>query len=103
MESLPVVPAACNLDLDGLRAQRDRWAVVGRGARMVERQRRRVAVQLAPDADVDTVTEMLAVERRCCPFFGLDWDPEQRLLRVAVADAKHEPALDAIAYALGLE
>ena len=46
--------------------------------------------------------ELVEVERRCCPFFAIDWDPERRRFSIGVSDAEHEPALDAIAYALGL-
>jgi hypothetical protein len=48
------------------------------------------------------VKELVAVERRCCPFFDLSWEPEERLLSISVSRADDEPALDAIAYALGL-
>jgi hypothetical protein len=47
-----------------------------------------------------------AVERKCCPFFTLDWEPERRRLTVAVSQAEHEhehePAPDAVAFALEL-
>ena len=49
-----------------------------------------------------TVEELVAVERRCCPFFALDWDPSNRQLRVSVAKPGDEPALAAIADALGM-
>ena len=45
----------------------------------------------------------MEVERGCCPFFELEPDPERRELVVTVADPAQEPALDAIAYALGVE
>jgi hypothetical protein len=48
------------------------------------------------------VDELVAVERRCCPFLDLRWDPNERRLSVAVSRAEHEPALDAITAALAL-
>jgi hypothetical protein len=52
-------------------------------------------------ADV-LIEELVAVERGCCPFFDLDWQPEGRRLAVAVPGAHYEPALEALASALGL-
>jgi hypothetical protein len=101
MEPLPMAPS-CSLDEDGLRRQRERYAEAGRGARVVERTPRRVVVALATGADPGNVQRLLAVERECCPFFDLGWDPARRRLSVAVPEAGLEPALDAIVDALGL-
>jgi hypothetical protein len=49
------------------------------------------------------VDELVAIERECCPFFTLDWEPDRRRLTVSVSQAEHEPALDAIAFALDFE
>jgi hypothetical protein len=48
------------------------------------------------------VHELIAVERSCCPFYELTYEREQRTLTISVSAAEHEPALEAIAYALGL-
>jgi hypothetical protein len=48
------------------------------------------------------IGELIAVERRCCPFFELDWDPEAHRLTVAVSRDEHQPALAAIAGTLGI-
>ncbi len=45
--------------------------------------------------------QALAVERECCPFFALDWDPAARVLHAGVGDPGHAPALEALAEAFG--
>jgi hypothetical protein len=60
-------------------------------------------VDLDEQVDTELVDETIAIERECCPFFTLDWEPERRRLTVAVSQAEHEPALDAIAFALDLK
>jgi len=102
MEPLPLAPPACSLDADGLRAQRDGYRRAGAGARVLERDARRLVMVLAPGADADEVQRLVEVERECCPFFALGWDPVARRLAVSVARAEDEPALEAIAFALGL-
>ena len=97
---LPVV-ASCSLDADGLRRQRERYRRAGEGAKVAEKDTRRLVVEVEPGSE-ETVAELVAVERECCPFFGLDWDAGRRRLSVSVAEREHEPALEAIAYALGL-
>jgi hypothetical protein len=97
---LPLVPS-CDLDAAGLSAQRERYRQVGDGAVVLERTQRHLVVEVDAAA-VDTATELVEVERECCPFFAIDWDPELRRLSIGVSEAEYEPALDAIAFALGL-
>lgn len=93
---------SCALDETGLRLQLERYRHLGAGAHLVERARRRIVVDLDGRVDPELVTATIAVERRCCPFFSLGWEPDRRRLTVAVSEAEHEPALDAIAFALDL-
>jgi hypothetical protein len=102
MDSLPMLPA-CSLDGDGALAQRERYRAVGAGAHMLRRDARHLVVAVAPDVDEKLVEELIAVEAECCPFFGLGWRADERVLEVSVSRPEHAPALDAIAYALGLE
>jgi hypothetical protein len=81
-----------------LQLQRDRRA--GHGAALIERTWRRLVVELAAPAEGPLVEELVAGERACCPFFTLDWRPDRRRLAVSVSQAEHEPALDAIGFAL---
>jgi len=96
-----MVAASCSLDEAGLSAQLARYRAVGDAARLIDRQPRRIVLEGVGDVDRE-VEELIAVERECCPFFELEWDPEARRFSVAVAGVDHEPGLDAIAYSLGL-
>jgi hypothetical protein len=51
----------------------------------------------------ELVAETVAIERECCPFFTLTWEPNRRRLTISISQAEHEPALDAIAFALDLQ
>lgn len=93
---------SCALDEAGLRMQLERYRIAGRGATLVERTRRELVVDLDRNVDARLVEAMLAVERECCPFFDLRWAPDSGRLTIAVTQAEHEPALDAIAFALGV-
>lgn len=94
---------SCALDEAGLRLQLERYRRAGEGARLVEQTRRRFVVDLDAHADGKLIEEAVAVERKCCPFFALDWEPVRRRLTVSVSHTEHEPALGAIAFALGLD
>jgi hypothetical protein len=98
---LPMAPS-CALDEVALRSQLERYRQAGRNARLIERTPSRLVADLGDDVDTELVSAALAVERECCPFFALTWEPDRRRLTVAASDAAHEPALDAIAFAMGL-
>jgi hypothetical protein len=59
-------------------------------------------VELDGQVKEELVEHAIAIERECCPFFQLNWEPHSRRLCVSVSEAEHEPALEAIAIALGL-
>jgi hypothetical protein len=101
MELLPMAPS-CALDEAGLRLQLERYRRAGRGARLIERTPSRFVVELDEHADGRLVEDAIAVERECCPFFTLAWEPARRRLTASVSRLEHQPALDAIAFALGL-
>jgi hypothetical protein len=94
---------SCSLDESGARLQLERYRQVGRGARLVSRSRRRLVVDLERSVDVQLVEETIAIERDCCAFFTLGWDPDRLRLTVSVSRPEDEPALDAIAFALDVE
>jgi hypothetical protein len=94
---------SCALDESGLRSQLERYRQAGRNARLVERTPRRLVADLDESVDAELVEEALAVERECCPFFVLTWEPDRRRLTISVSQAEHEPALHAIAFALDLQ
>lgn len=95
--------ASCGLDQAGLRAQRERYRRAGEGARLVERTRRHLVVDLDQHADTRLIEQAIAIERGCCPFFDLQWTPSRQRLSVSVSHRDQEPALDAIAFALGVD
>jgi hypothetical protein len=97
---LPMV-AGCELDAEGLSAQRERYREAGQEAVVLKRSSRRLVVEVSPQA-ASAVPKLVEVERECCPFFEIDWDPGRRRFSIGVTDAEHEPALDAIAFALGV-
>jgi hypothetical protein len=94
---------SCSLDEGGLDAQLARYRAVGRGAVVLSRDDRRAVIRVSDGVPDGAVDELIAVERACCPFFELDWQPEERRLTVAVPSAPHVPALDAIMRALGAD
>lgn len=97
-----MVPPACSLDESGLGQQLARYRGVGNGAEVLERSPNRLVIRVGGVIPAVMVEELVAVERRCCPFFALGWEPEERCLSISVSRPEDEPALDAIAYALGL-
>lgn len=85
-----------------MRRQLERYRRLGRGGRLVEHSPRRLTIDLREGTDLDLVAETVAIERECCSFFSVSWDPAGLRLSFSVASAEHEPALDAILFALGL-
>ena len=63
----------------------------------------RLVVELDQHVDPTLVQETLAIERECCPFYERGWEPDPRRLTISVSRTEHAPALEAIAFALGLE
>lgn len=99
---LPMAPS-CTLDEAGLRSQLERYRQAGQNASLIERTPRSLVVDLDENVDVELVAETVAVERECCTFFALTWEPDRRRLTISVSRVEHEPALDAIAFALNLQ
>lgn len=93
---------SCALDEAGLRSQLERYRQAGRNARLIEQTPRSLVIDLDKDVDAKLVAETVAIERECCPFFALTWEPDRRRLTVSVSETAHEPALEAIAFALDL-
>jgi hypothetical protein len=100
MEELPVVQA-CSLSAAELREQLGRYASAGRGAEVIEHDRRRRVVRVSSDVPESLILRLIEIERGCCPFFALAWDGASRRLAIEVPDTDHEPALEAIVSALG--
>lgn len=97
-----MVPASCFLDDVELHEQSARYRAAGQGALTLERGPRMLVIRVNDQVPDEVVEELIAVERGCCPFFDLNWYAAERRLAIAVRDATHEPALEAIASALAL-
>ncbi len=97
-ETVPI--AECRLELPGLLTQRDRYRRLGATATRVERHGDALIVVFGPALDEDLLEETLALERDCCPFFGLDYERAARSLTVTVADPQQQPALDGLYFAV---
>ncbi|HEY5318852.1 MAG TPA: hypothetical protein VIJ20_12760 [Solirubrobacteraceae bacterium] len=93
---------SCALDHTGRREQAARYARLGPSITNARRESEALLIEFNPGFDRRTLDEALAVERECCPFFRFAFEEEPPSLRVTVAQAEMLPALEAIAYALGL-
>jgi hypothetical protein len=94
---------SCALDESGLRSQLERYRQAGWNAHLIERTPRCLVADLDKDVDAELVAKTVAIERECCLFFALTWEPDRRRLTISVFQAAHEPAIDAIAFALSLQ
>ena len=97
------LPMACSLDGPGLSAQVDRYRALGRDVQSVRRLPRLLEVEFGARVDTALLTEAIAVERGCCPFFELSYDGAKRELTVSVADERQDAALDALRFALAAD
>jgi hypothetical protein len=102
VESLPMAPERCSLSADEPRDQIERYRTVGESAQTKRWAGMRVELVVRPGASRDLVKELVETEQRCCPFFRLDWRPEERYLSIAVSSVEHQPALELVANALGI-
>jgi hypothetical protein len=90
----------CGLDEAGRRAQAARYAQLGGLAASLDRSELGLTVTFAASPDAALLATTLAVERECCSFLALDYDPEALRLRVGVEDPSDRPVLDLIERAL---
>jgi len=92
--------AECSLDLNGAADQGRRYAAIGSSLERMDREPLRLTARFGPALDEKLLSEALAIERDCCPFFAIEYEGGSRRLSFSVADAEHGPALDAIEAAL---
>jgi len=102
VKPLPTVPPSCSLNGLDLRDQVARYRIVGDDAEVVEWSARRRTIRVARSVPESVIERAVEIERTCCPCFELSWDRASRCLEISVTSTDQEPALDAIAYALGL-
>lgn len=95
-----MAPTDCTLDELGLAAQLDRYRRLGEAARDVRQDDDELVVSFQETVDTALLMETIATERRCCPFFVLDYDASERRLSIAVADPARRDALEVLGAAL---
>jgi hypothetical protein len=100
MKELPLSGIGCSLDSDGAGRQGERYAALGQTVERLERDGLRLSARFGPDLDEPLLRETIEVERGCCSFFAIDYEPSARVLTLSVPDAAHAPALEAIEAAL---
>ena len=94
---------SCALDHQGLADQRDRHRRLAPSVVHIERDGDLVKVHFAPGYDRRALTELIAVERECCPFFAFSFDERSRRLEIGVHEPDAAAALDAIADAFSTD
>jgi hypothetical protein len=93
-------PTACSLNTDELAAQLERYRAIGRLAAAVEHEPGRVVVRFGEDPPSALIERALEVERGCCPFFEIDYEPTTQRLAISADHPDRHPGVDAIAHAL---
>jgi hypothetical protein len=99
---LPVLPASCTLDADGMRAQGARFAQLAASATRIDHRGDVIVIGLRDDDEARLIEELIATENECCPFYRFDFRPDLERLTIGVETPEQRPALDAIAAALGV-
>jgi hypothetical protein len=98
MKELPLVEG-CALTPADLAEQAGRAARLRAALVSAERTPDNLRITFSASVDVSLIAELVETERSCCPFFALDYDADERVLSVGIADAARRPALDAVAAA----
>jgi hypothetical protein len=96
-----MIAPSCSLDAAEQAAQLERYRRLGQYAAKVEHGRSRVVVHFFDDPPNELLERTLDIERGCCPFFEIEYEPQDRRLQIAVDHPDRQPGLDAIARALG--
>jgi arsenite methyltransferase len=94
------IASSCSLDAADRAAQLERYRALARHTAEVEHLPGRVIVRFFDDPPSELLERTLEVERGCCPFFDIEYEPVDRRLVIAVEDLDRAPDLDAIARAL---
>jgi Low molecular weight phosphotyrosine protein phosphatase len=83
---LPMAPARCTLDENGLDEQLDRYRRLGSTALGIDDRDARLVITFGADVDLDLLREALAIEHACCSFFTLDYHASPRQLSIGIDD-----------------
>jgi hypothetical protein len=96
----PLTIEGCSLDRDGARSQGDRYRELSRDVIGATRSPTSLTVRFSAKLDKRLLEEAMAIERECCPFFTLDYEPAAGALTIGVDERSKAPALDALESAL---
>jgi hypothetical protein len=97
---VPMAVAGCGLDYQKLGGQLDRYSRLSRSVIALEQHAQRLEVSFSSAIDEQLLTQAVAVERSCCAFLTLDYDPSKRRLSISAEDTAGADALAAIRSAL---
>ena len=90
----------CTLESRELHQQAARYRRLGAAAIQVERDDHWLLITFGPGLDQELLDEALAVERRCCAFLDLGYEPSERRLSIWAEKPRGVEALDAIRSAI---
>jgi hypothetical protein len=96
---LPIAPADCTLDHDELSAQLDRYRQLSTTVASIERHPGRARVLFTDAVDRRLLDDTMRIERGCCSFFALHYDPSGRALSIGV-EPEHDDTLSLLVNAL---
>lgn len=99
-DELPMAPVGCTLTDSLLAEQLQRYRRLGTAATRIMQRDLELAVWFDPGVDLALLTETLAIERRCCEFFALDYAASERRLLITVGAPERLDALEALRSAL---
>ena len=89
MKSLPlIVPDGCTLSPNGLADQAGRAARLLPSVSSLARSEDELRVTFAEGVDRALVDEVVATERGCCSFLEIEYDGDERVLRIGAHDAQ---------------
>ncbi len=98
-QPLPMALSGCELDDRQLAEQLSRYRQLSGSVLGVQRQSSTARILFTKDVDTLLLQETLAIERGCCGFFTLDYEPSERVLSIGT-DGSHADALSVLLSAL---
>jgi hypothetical protein len=93
----------CSLGVAEMAAQLERYRELGQLAAVTEHEPGRIVVRFLEDPPPALLELTMRVERGCCPFISLEFEPRAHRLTISAEHPDHQPSLEAIAQALIVE
>ncbi len=90
----------CALNDGSMGEQLDRYRRFGATATSITQGELGFVVSFDASVDLDLLRETIAIERRCCSFFTLDYDTSDRCPSITVGDPERLDALGVLLSAL---